>query len=117
VEWQLSYSAEIKGIIDRSWGVVHMKHKKTNVELAQETQRLPDSDPYSKRNLMMVPLGQDATKRRYWAVDGWSNFIFSTYLHLFASTMTRPRPLKYALRDVFLMCLSFLFHMTREFCT
>ena len=70
VEWQLSYSVEIKGVIDRGWGVVHMKHKKTNVEVAQETQRLPDSDPYSKHNLIMVPLGQDAKKKRYWGVDG-----------------------------------------------
>ncbi|KAF8581653.1 hypothetical protein K439DRAFT_1635982 [Ramaria rubella] len=69
VEWQLSYSAEIKGLIDRSWGVVHMKHKKSNVEIAQETQQIPDDDPHSKVNLTMVPLGQDAKKRRYWAVD------------------------------------------------
>jgi hypothetical protein len=75
VEWQLSHSAEIKGVIDRGWGVVHMKHKKSNVEVAQETQPLPDSDPYSKPTLLMVPLGQDAKKKRYWAIDGGSIFI------------------------------------------
>ena len=72
-----------------------MKHKKTNVELAQEAQQLPDSDPYAKTNLIMVPLGQDATKKRYWAVDGWSSFIFSTCLRIFASTKTRRQPLRY----------------------
>lgn len=116
VEWQLSFSAEIKGMIDRSWGVVHMKHKKSNVELAQETQRLSDNDPHSKRNLMMVPIGQDARKKRYWAVDGRSNFIFSIYLHLFVLTKTRPQPLIYPLRDMVFMCLSFLSYMTREYC-
>lgn len=116
VEWQLSYSTEIKGVIDRGWGVVHMKHKKTNVEVAQEAQQLPDGDPYSKHNLMMVPLGQDAKKKRYWAVDGWSKFIFIAYLHIFASTKTRPRPLGDTLLVISLMWLGFLISMTRNCC-
>ncbi|KAF8526450.1 hypothetical protein JB92DRAFT_3108245 [Gautieria morchelliformis] len=78
VEWQLSHSVEIKGVIDRGWGVVHMKHKKSNVEVAQETQPLPDSDPYSKPNLVMVPLGQDAKKKRFWAIDASPRLYVST---------------------------------------
>lgn len=58
-----------------------MKHKKTNQEIAQEAQQLPDDDPYSKKNIIMVPLGQDARKTRYWAVDceKSSCFLLSVY--------------------------------------
>jgi len=46
-----------------------MKHKKSHVEITQEAQQLPDGDPYSRVNLALIPLGQDAKKKRYWAVD------------------------------------------------
>lgn len=89
VEWQLSHSVEIKGLIDRAWGVVHMKHKKTNQEIAQETQQLPDDDPYSKKKLMMVPLGQDVKKTRYWAVDSSPRLYVSTNPWKVTATFTK----------------------------
>lgn len=70
VEWVLCYSTEIKGTLDRAWGIVHFKHKKSNVEIAQEAQMLPDDDPFSRTSLVTIPLGQDAKKKRYWALDG-----------------------------------------------
>ena len=66
VELQLCHSPEIKAIIDRAWGVIHNKHKKT------ETQSLPPrpGDPHSQERLQLVPLGQDKERKRYWVVDG-----------------------------------------------
>ena len=66
VELQLCHSTEIKNLIDRAWGVVHNKHKKNNVPPT-----LPDpSDPKSRENITLLPLGQDSSKKRYWVVDG-----------------------------------------------
>ncbi|KIJ26909.1 hypothetical protein M422DRAFT_216084 [Sphaerobolus stellatus SS14] len=78
VEWVLCYSVEIKGVIDRAWGIVHMKHKKSNVEIAQEAQELPDTDPFSRKNIVTIPLGQDAKKIRYWALDDSPRLYVST---------------------------------------
>ena len=66
VELQLSHSAPIKAIIDRAWGVIHNKHKKAETTASPP----PPSDPQSRENLQMIPLGQDKERKRYWAVDG-----------------------------------------------
>ncbi|KZT75020.1 hypothetical protein DAEQUDRAFT_720229 [Daedalea quercina L-15889] len=65
VELQLCHSTQIKAAIDRAWGVIHNKHKKTETTASPP----PPSDPQSKENLQMIPLGQDKERKRYWAVD------------------------------------------------
>jgi len=66
VELQLEHNAEIKNTIDLAWGVQHNKHKK------REAQDVPPdpSDPKSKQNLQLNPIGQDTQRKRYWVVDG-----------------------------------------------
>lgn len=66
VELSLVNNTEIHDTIDRAWGIVHNKHKK------KETQVVPLSvlDPRSKENLSVLPAGQDASRKRYWALDG-----------------------------------------------
>ena len=78
VELQLCHSQEIKAIIDRAWGVVHNKHKKT------ETPSLPPppGDPNSQERLQLIPLGQDKERKRYWIVDGKFENVPSIFLHL-----------------------------------
>ena len=66
VESQLCHSAEVKAIIDRAWGVVHNKHKKTEVPVVPP----PPGDPHSQERLQLTPLGQDRERKRYWVVDG-----------------------------------------------
>ena len=66
VELQLSHSQEIKAIIDRAWGIVHNKHKKTETPVLPP----PPGDPHSQERLQLVPLGQDRERKRYWVVDG-----------------------------------------------
>ncbi len=65
VEYQLSHAPQIRESLDRAWGVKQMQHKKKD-EKAMQPQ---DDDPLSQRNLLMEPLGQDASKKRYWVVD------------------------------------------------
>ncbi|TFK94374.1 hypothetical protein K466DRAFT_642164 [Polyporus arcularius HHB13444] len=74
VELQLCHSHEIKSIIDRAWGVIHNKHKKT------ETPSLPPppGDPLSQERLQLVPLGQDKERKRYWVVDDSPRVYMST---------------------------------------
>ncbi|EIN13976.1 hypothetical protein PUNSTDRAFT_56275 [Punctularia strigosozonata HHB-11173 SS5] len=67
VELQLTHGTEIKGIIDSAWGVVHNKHKRKEPSSAPP---LPDpSDPHSRENLQLLPVGQDITRKRYWIAD------------------------------------------------
>lgn len=72
VELQLCHSSPIKAIIDRAWGVIHNKHKKAETTASPP----PPSDPQSRENLQMIPLGQDKERKRYWAVDG----VYAIYL-------------------------------------
>ncbi|KAJ3721709.1 hypothetical protein C8R42DRAFT_607398 [Lentinula raphanica] len=65
VELQLSHGADIKAKIDRAWGANVNKNKKKDPATAP-----PDpSDPDSKVNLQMLPLGQDSERKRYWIAD------------------------------------------------
>ncbi|KAJ2914273.1 hypothetical protein MD484_g6148, partial [Candolleomyces efflorescens] len=64
VEFQLEHAPAIKTIIDRAWGVVHNKHKKREITPPPDS-----SDPKSRDNLQLLPIGQDISRKRYWAVD------------------------------------------------
>jgi len=77
VELQLCHAPEIKGNIDRAWGVVHNKHKKNQTPFAP----LDPVDPKSQENLQLLPIGQDAQRIRYWIADGPCTF---TVEHLFS---------------------------------
>lgn len=68
VEWQLSHCPHIREKIDVAWGVQHNLHKRKPGDPI--TKPPPPEDPGSKEKLMLVPVGQDVGKRRYWIVDG-----------------------------------------------
>ncbi|RPD55906.1 hypothetical protein L226DRAFT_528548 [Lentinus tigrinus ALCF2SS1-7] len=74
VELQLCHSHEIKAIIDRAWGVIHNKHKKTEMPSLPP----PPGDPHSQERLQLVPLGQDKERKRYWVVDDSPRVYMST---------------------------------------
>ena len=71
VELQLTHSTEIKGKIDRAWGVVHNKHKKKELP---DPPPLDPMDPNSMENLQFIPFGQDMRRTRFWIVDGPCTF-------------------------------------------
>ncbi|KAG1904680.1 uncharacterized protein F5891DRAFT_1012365 [Suillus fuscotomentosus] len=74
VELQLTHSIDIKGTVDRAWGVMQNKHKKKDPETAP-----PESnDSRSQLNLQLVPLGQDAQRKRYWVADDSPRIYVST---------------------------------------
>ncbi|KAG1783504.1 hypothetical protein EV702DRAFT_1190527 [Suillus placidus] len=74
VELQLTHSIDIKSTVDRAWGVMQNKHKKKDPETAP-----PESnDSKSQQNLQLVPLGQDAQRRRYWVADDSPRIYVST---------------------------------------
>lgn len=67
VDLQLTHSVEVKGKIDRAWGVLHQTKSKKKETLPP----MPDpSDPDSRENLKLDPIGQDNSRNRYWVVDG-----------------------------------------------
>ncbi|KAF8807826.1 hypothetical protein BYT27DRAFT_7189920 [Phlegmacium glaucopus] len=74
VELQLCHAPEIKGNIDRAWGVVHNKHKKNQTSLPP----LDPADPKSQENLQLLPIGQDAQRIRYWITDDSPRLYTST---------------------------------------
>ncbi|TBU34737.1 hypothetical protein BD311DRAFT_784317 [Dichomitus squalens] len=74
VELQLCHSPEIKAIIDRAWGVIHNKHKKTEAPSVPP----PPGDPHSQERLQLIPLGQDKERKRYWVVDDSPRVYMST---------------------------------------
>ncbi|GLB35905.1 hypothetical protein LshimejAT787_0301930 [Lyophyllum shimeji] len=65
VELQLCHTAEIKGIIDRAWGVSQNKHKKKDAATAPPE----PSDPKSQDSLQLLPIGQDSQRKRFWVAD------------------------------------------------
>ncbi|KAJ7446470.1 hypothetical protein B0H11DRAFT_2084887 [Mycena galericulata] len=74
VELQLCHTPEIKGTIDRAWGVSQNKHKKKDAGTAP-----PEAtDPQSQGQLQLVPLGQDLRRKRYWAADDSPRLYVST---------------------------------------
>ncbi|KAG1841719.1 hypothetical protein C8R48DRAFT_54313 [Suillus tomentosus] len=74
VELQLTHSIDIKGTVDRAWGVMQNKHKKKDPENAP-----PESnDSKSQLNLQLVPLGQDTQRKRYWVADDSPRIYVST---------------------------------------
>lgn len=74
VELQLQHSQEIKGTIDRAWGVTQHKYKKKDV-----TNVPPEpADTKSRENLQLVPIGQDCARKRYWVVDDSPRIYVST---------------------------------------
>ncbi|GBE77729.1 hypothetical protein SCP_0106110 [Sparassis crispa] len=74
VELQLSHSPAVKNIIDRAWGVVHNKHKKTETPAVPP----PPGDPLSQEALQLIPLGQDTDRKRYWVIDDSPRLYLST---------------------------------------
>ncbi|KAJ3783133.1 hypothetical protein GGU10DRAFT_405483, partial [Lentinula aff. detonsa] len=74
VELQLSHSTDIKAKIDRAWGANFNKNKKKD-----PTNAPPEpSDPDSRANLQMLPLGQDSERKRYWVADKSPRVYIST---------------------------------------
>lgn len=87
IQLQLSHSADIKGKLDRAWGVNVNKNKKKDPATAPPE----PSDPDSRENLEMIPFGQDSQRKRYWVVDSAYSFLDSTdaYLRVFGVLFTR----------------------------
>lgn len=96
VEIQLCHSIEIKRIIDRAWGVVHNKHKKSETTES----RPPASDPQSQENLQLVPLGQDIQRKRYWVIDGVYSLFLASPFESFICTYLPPGVVETQLRHV-----------------
>jgi hypothetical protein len=80
VEFQLVHSADVKGAIDRAWGVFHNKHKKKETPDV----KTDPSDPKSRENLTFQPIGQDFNRKRFWVAD--REYILP--FHLFSSSTT-----------------------------
>nr|GAT48411.1 predicted protein [Mycena chlorophos] len=78
VELQLTHSGDIRGKIDRAWGVSSNKHKKKDAASAPPPPPLLDSDPNSQKQLQLTPLGQDIHRTRYWAADDSPRLYTST---------------------------------------
>ncbi|KAG6814107.1 hypothetical protein H0H92_002102 [Tricholoma furcatifolium] len=74
VELQLCHNADIKAMIDRAWGVAHSKHKKKDAATAPPE----PSDPQSRQQLQLVPIGQDTKRTRYWVGDDSPRIFIST---------------------------------------
>ncbi|KAF9074803.1 hypothetical protein BDP27DRAFT_1315996 [Rhodocollybia butyracea] len=74
IELQLSHSSEIKDKIDLAWGVTAHRSKKKDPATAPPE----PSDPNSRENLQMMPLGQDCSRNRYWIVDKSPRIYIST---------------------------------------
>ncbi|KAJ7110032.1 hypothetical protein C8R44DRAFT_270447 [Mycena epipterygia] len=74
VELQLCHTPEIKGTIDRAWGVSQNKHKKKDAASAPPE----PTDPQSQGQLQLVPLGQDSRRKRFWAADDSPRLYIST---------------------------------------
>nr|BDS00034.1 uncharacterized protein UP11 [Mycoleptodonoides aitchisonii] len=76
-EWDM----KVKAIIDRAWGVIHNKHKKTEPAAVPP----PPEDPHSQERLQLIPIGQDKDRKRYWVIDG-PVFIYADSPRVYMST-------------------------------
>ncbi|KDN41457.1 hypothetical protein RSAG8_07407, partial [Rhizoctonia solani AG-8 WAC10335] len=65
VDYQLQHSALIRDIIDTVWGARPAKHRKG----AKKEAPPPAAAGYSKNQLLIEPMGQDRTRRRFWTLD------------------------------------------------
>ncbi|KAF9535654.1 hypothetical protein CPB83DRAFT_802160 [Crepidotus variabilis] len=74
VELQLTHGPDIKATIDRAWGIQHNKHKKNQAPLPP----LDPDDPKSRESLAFIPLGQDSSRKRFWAADDSPRLYTST---------------------------------------
>ncbi|KAG9001913.1 hypothetical protein FRB94_004445 [Tulasnella sp. JGI-2019a] len=68
VEWQLSHNAEIRGLLDRAYGVVRGGHRK-RADDAPRPALVPPDPEHTKEKLEIEPIGQDLSKKRYWVID------------------------------------------------
>jgi hypothetical protein len=66
VDYQLQHSALVRDIIDTVWGARPAKHRKG----AKKEAPPPAAAGYTKKQLLIEPLGQDRTRRRFWVLDG-----------------------------------------------
>ncbi|KAG8681153.1 hypothetical protein FRC09_017722, partial [Ceratobasidium sp. 395] len=64
-ETKLQHSALVRDIIDTVWGARPAKHRKG----AKKEAPSPAAEGYTKRQLVIEPLGQDRTRRRFWTLD------------------------------------------------
>ena len=71
VDYQLQHSALIRDIIDTVWGARPAKHRKG----AKKEAPSPAAEGYTKKQLMIEPIGQDRTRKRFWTLDGMLKFI------------------------------------------
>ena len=69
VDYQLQHSALIRDIIDTVWGARPAKHRKG----AKKEAPSPAAEGYTKKQLMIEPIGQDRTRKRFWTLDGMLN--------------------------------------------
>lgn len=70
VDWQLVYSASIRDVIDTAWQSRVKPHKKK----AEAPKPAPEpGSSGSRESLLVVPLGQDKDRTRFWVAD--SRFI------------------------------------------
>ncbi|KAG7452329.1 uncharacterized protein BT62DRAFT_1071479 [Guyanagaster necrorhizus] len=74
VELQLVHSADIKAKLDRAWGVAPHKQKKKE----SDSSRPGAEDPFSQKRLQLLPIGQDADRKRYWIADDSPRIYVST---------------------------------------
>ncbi|KAG9074870.1 hypothetical protein FS749_013517, partial [Ceratobasidium sp. UAMH 11750] len=65
VDYQLQHSALIRDIIDTVWGARPAKHRKG----AKKEAPSPAAEGYTKKQLVIEPLGQDRARRRFWTLD------------------------------------------------
>ncbi|KAH7334402.1 hypothetical protein B0J17DRAFT_673207 [Rhizoctonia solani] len=65
VDYQLQHSAPVRDIIDTVWGARPAKHRKG----AKKEAPPPAAAGYTKKQLLIEPLGQDRTRRRFWVLD------------------------------------------------
>lgn len=76
VDWQLTYAANIRDIIDTAWQV---KQKPNNKKKNEPPRPAPDTEAAATRkSLTVTPLGQDVERTRFWIADNSPRLYTST---------------------------------------
>lgn len=70
VDYQLQHSGLVRDIIDTVWGARPAKHRKG----AKKEAPSPAAEGYTKKQLVIEPIGQDRTRKRFWTLDGMLKF-------------------------------------------